>query len=41
VLRYLENEPSKDATPDVRGAYFATQLVLLSTCVLQQRYGLA
>ncbi len=41
VLRFLDDEPAKDAEPAVRGPYFATQLVLLSTCVLQQRYGLA
>ena len=41
VLRFLDAEPAKDAEPAVRAAYFATQLVLLSTCVLQQRYGLA
>jgi asparagine synthetase B (glutamine-hydrolysing) len=35
VLRFLEAEPS------VRGTYFATQLVLLSACMLQQSYGLA
>jgi asparagine synthase (glutamine-hydrolysing) len=41
VIRFLDDEPARDAEPALRSGYFAQQLVLLSICVLQQRYGLA